>query len=215
MLSKRLLSILNLVEKNEVVADVGADHGQLVISLCQKGIVNKAFANDNKLGPFNHLKEAVEDAHLQEKIQISLSSGLDELPTYVNTVIIAGMGGDLICQILSENIDKLSSIATLILSPNTSLYNVRKYVTSIGYHIVKETIVYERHYYEIMRFEKGVAHYDEDDLEYGPLLRREKCAVFQEKNAKRLKEISRLLNMNISKERRIELQREKERIENL
>ena len=98
-LSKRLSEIYALVDKNSNLADIGADHGQLVIELAKNKRCQRIFCNDNKSGPFKILKSAIEKFHF-DNVDVSLSDGLNELPSYVDSIVIAGLGGDLMIQIL-------------------------------------------------------------------------------------------------------------------
>ena len=54
-LSKRLKIIFDMVPKS-VVADIGSDHGKLMIALVEAGIVSKGYAVENKEGPFERLR---------------------------------------------------------------------------------------------------------------------------------------------------------------
>lgn len=57
MLSKRLLTIANLVPKDSNVVDIGCDHGYLLIYLKDIGFNGKLLGVDNKVGPINSFKE--------------------------------------------------------------------------------------------------------------------------------------------------------------
>ena len=72
--------------------------------LLENNIVDKAYASDNKIGPFNNLKKTFINSGFD--IEIALKDGINDLPKYVNTVIIAGMGGELINKIGAKGFDK-------------------------------------------------------------------------------------------------------------
>ena len=195
-LSKRLSEIYALVDNETNLADIGADHGQLVIELAKNSKCNKIFCNDNKVGPFNILKNAIE-SHGLTNVEVSLSNGISELPNYIDTIVIAGMGGELIVEILSSHINKLKYVKTLILAPNTCEKEVRKAICNIGYKIVDERIVFEKHYYEIIKFIKGKEDYSELDYEFGPVLRREKNSIFKTKYQEELIKLDNLLKKDV------------------
>lgn len=175
-LSKRLNAIYNLVDYGSSLADIGADHGQLVIELYHNKVCKKLFCNDNKIGPYTILKCNV--SKVSDDIEVSLSSGIEALPNYIDTIVIAGMGGDLIVDILNKNKEKLNNIFTLILAPNTNACLVRQVVNKLGYKITNEKVIFEKHYYQIIRFDKGEANYTKNDYLFGPILRIEKSKEF-------------------------------------
>lgn len=175
-LSKRLNAIYNLVDYGSSLADIGADHGQLVIELYHNKVCKKLFCNDNKIGPYTILKSNV--SKVSDDIEVSLSSGIEALPSYIDTIVIAGMGGDLIVDILNKNKEKLNNIFTLILAPNTNACLVRQVVNKLGYKITNEKVIFEKHYYQIIRFDKGEANYTKNDYLFGPILRIEKSKEF-------------------------------------
>lgn len=175
-LSKRLNAIYNLVDYGSSLADIGADHGQLIIELYHNKVCKKLFCNDNKIGPYTILKSNV--SKVSEDIEVSLSSGIEALPSYIDTLVIAGMGGDLIIDIINKHVDKLTNISTIILAPNTNVNLVREVVSKLGYKITKEVVVFEKHYYQIIRFDKGETNYTKNDYLFGPILRIEKSKEF-------------------------------------
>ena len=198
-LSKRLNAIYNLVDYGSSLADIGADHGQLVIELYHNNVCKKIFCNDNKIGPYTILKSNV--SKVSEDIEVSLSSGIKALPSYIDTLVIAGMGGDLIVDILNKNKEKLNNIFTLILAPNTNACLVRQVVNKLGYKITNEKVIFEKHYYQIIRFDKGEANYTKNDYLFGPILRIEKSKEFINMLDYEKIKLERLLNENLSEEK--------------
>ena len=211
-LSKRLSEIYDLVDQDCALADIGSDHGQLVIELAKNQKCKKLFANDNKIGPFEILKKNSADLNA---IEVSLSDGIRDLPYYINTVVIAGMGGELIVSILKAHLEKLANVDTLILAPNTSSDIVRKEVTSLGYYIIDERLVEEKLFYEIIKFKKGQKKYNELDYVFGPILRKNKNELFLKKiNLEKLK-LENLLQKNLSTERQKQIKYDLERIKRI
>ena len=198
-LSKRLNAIYNLVDYGSSLADIGADHGQLIIELYHNKVCKKLFCNDNKIGPYTILKSNV--SKVSEDIEVSLSSGIEALPNYIDTIVIAGMGGDLIVDILNKNKEKLNNIFTLILAPNTNACLVRQVVNKLGYKITNEKVIFEKHYYQIIRFDKGEANYTKNDYLFGPILRIEKSKEFINMLDYEKIKLERLLNENLSEEK--------------
>ena len=141
-LSKRLLTVANMVTKGNMVADIGTDHGYLPIYLVQNNISEHVIAMDVNKGPLNKAFYNIGQLHLEDKIDIRLSDGLDNLgKDEANTVTICGMGGKLIAKILERGRNKISQDTELILSPQSEIQLFREYLLQNEYRIVKEDMV--------------------------------------------------------------------------
>lgn len=214
-LSKRLQAIYNMVPSS-VVADVGSDHGKLIISLFEDGVISKGYAIENKKGPYSRLVEAIESRGVKEHVIPMLSDGITELPGDVETVVIAGMGGMNVIDIIKKKPGKLKNVKTIIVDAHNAIPEMRKFISKLGYIIADEDIVEEKGiFYEIIKFIAGEACYlDEPDVEFGPILRSEKSLTFKAKYNIRIREIDNLLsNKNIPSEKIAKLNSEKERIQ--
>ena len=176
-ISFRIKEIVKLIPPFRRIADVGCDHGYLIKEAFDNDLIDFALGIDNKIGPLtsamNNLSEYPED-----KYSLILSNGIDDLPKDIECVCILGMGGILINEIL-ENSDKRSNVKRFIIQPNKNSYEVRKYLTKIGYLISNETIIYDKKYYEIIVFEKGSKEYTELELKYGPVNLKNKTFEFK------------------------------------
>lgn len=204
-LSKRLQSIANLVPKNSYIADIGSDHAQLPIYLCETGTVSWAQAVENKTGPFLHMTHAIQESGLEGHIDCSRSDGISNLNEGVDTVLICGMGGMLACDILEAHTEKLFHVQTIIVDPHKDLVSVRKRVTALGYKIDEETMVYEdKIFYTIIRFVKTdvAVEYSRSDLLFGPILRKKRGETFEDWLKIQLKHVNDILNLNLPREKR-------------
>ena len=216
-LSKRLTAIKEMVPSG-VVADVGSDHGKLIISLVEDKIILKGYGIENKKEPYNRLSNAIADAKLSEQVTALFSDGISELPIDVDIVVIAGMGGHLIVDILESHSDKLQNVKSIIVDAHNSVDKVRKSITSLGYFIKDEKLVFEDDiYYEIIRFDKGKSiPLDELDYEFGPILRKEKSNLFKQKHQSMLDDLKALLsNDNLPSKRRDEINTQIKRLESV
>ena len=201
-----------------VTADIGADHGKLIISLFENNKIPHGYAVENKKGPYNRLVKALEERCLEEDIVPLFSDGITDIPESVSTLIIAGMGGGLIIDILKAHPEKLKYVDTIIVDPHNQIPEVREYLSSIGFIIAEEKMVKEDGiYYEIIKFLKGdIAYLSDKDIEFGPLLRNEKSAAFREKYSSRIDQINHLLqNKSLPEEKVNSLINERTRIENV
>lgn len=215
-LSKRLKTIFDMVPR-QIIADVGADHGKLVIALIECGKINKAYAIENKKGPFERLLKEIEKANFADKIIPLFSDGISILPEDVKTLVLAGMGGINIINIISSHLDNLKNVNTIIVDAHTLTNKVREFIWSIGFIIADEKIVYEENiYYEVIKFIRaGQAIYSSEDFEFGPILRERKEMLFIQKYESRIKEIDFILQTKqIPSYKLLEFNKEKERIQN-
>lgn len=148
-LSKRLSAVAALVERGSAVADIGTDHGYIPVYLCQNGIIKRAVAADVNSKPLSSCRALVKQEGLGGVIEARISDGLDSLrPDEYDTVIIAGMGGEMIADILSraESLEDKH----IILNPMTHPEIARKFLYDNGYEIFTDIIVADgRHHYSV------------------------------------------------------------------
>ncbi len=156
-LSNRLEAVAALVKSGERIADIGTDHGYLPVFLCRTGKISNAIASDINVGPLNSCLEFVRQEGLEEKIQVRLSDGLEGFcEDEFDTVIIAGMGGELIADILAKC--NYLSKKHIILNPMTHPELARKFLFDNGFEIVHDLIVQDKkHHYSVFdAFYSGV-----------------------------------------------------------
>ena len=214
-LSKRLKIIHDMVPKS-VVADIGSDHGKLMIALVQSGVIQKGFAVENKEGPFERLRSNLIKYHVDDKVTPLFSDGIKDITRDVNTIVIAGMGGQTIVKILKDHPEKLVSVQTIIIDAHTAVPLARKEICQMGFAIADEQIVKEDNiFYEIIKFVKAdIAALTNEDLEFGPILRQQKSATFKEKYQGRINEIDTIIAKgNLPATRIASLNEEKHKLE--
>ncbi len=152
-LDVRLQTVAEFVPQNARLADIGTDHASLPVYLVQKGTVPFAIAADVNKGPLEHAARAVEEAGLQTQIVLRLSNGLDEIKeTEVDCIVMAGMGGILICQLVDKAPWLKNAGKTLILQPMTDAPLLREFLAKEGYAVVAEKgVVHKTHAYTVMK----------------------------------------------------------------
>ncbi len=157
-LDPRLQAIAEYVEKGERVADIGTDHGYIPIYLVEKGMSPKIFATDVNPGPLDNARRMLEAREMGKSIELKLGYGLEPIiGERVDKVIIAGMGGLLIRDILLEGEKIISEAkARLVLQPMVAQPELRKWLKENRYRIISERIAKENDkFYEIMLVERG------------------------------------------------------------
>ena len=158
-LSERLERVVSFVRPCASAADIGTDHALVPVELVRRGIVKKALAMDVRPGPLSRAKEQISRAGLSDQIEPRLSDGLAALkPQEAETVIIAGMGGELIIRILTEGRHMWDSVAQWVLSPHSEVFKVRGWLLENGFSIEKEDMVCEDgKYYVLMDVKRAEA----------------------------------------------------------
>lgn len=182
-LSYRLETIASFVAAGSRVADIGTDHGYIPIYLIENGIARTALAMDVGKGPLERAQTHIKEQGLADRIETRLSDGLTKLcPGEADTVIIAGMGGSLIIHILEEGHHLWDSIGHFILSPQSDITEVRRFLADRGFSIYREAMVKdEDKYYTVLDVQRGPMKYErERDYRFGRYLIEEKNAVLAE-----------------------------------
>lgn len=152
-LSDRLTHIAAMVSCGEVLADVGCDHGYLPIYLVRGQRIRRAIAMDINEGPLLRAREHIAQERLGDYIETRLSNGLEGLvPGEADAVVIAGLGGNLMIDILRRGRAVVRELGQLVLGPQSELAAVRAYVRGENYRIEAEDFVLEDgKYYPILR----------------------------------------------------------------
>lgn len=143
-LKGRLKLIADKVPKCNVLADIGTDHAYIPIYMVQNGVCQKAIASDVKIGPVKMASNNISLYKLSEKIETRLGNGLDTIEiNEADSIIIAGMGGTLLTELLEANKPKTVNADTLVLQPMNDLHVVRKWLYDNAFEIYDEEMVAE------------------------------------------------------------------------
>ena len=165
-LGNRLDAIYEMV-KGGTVADIGTDHALLPVALVQSGKCRSGFACDIKKGPLESAGRTIAAAGLTDKIERVLCDGIPAVCADCDTIVIAGMGGLMIADILARA--TLSEQTQLLLQPMTKAAELRRYLVNNGFRIERETYVREgKMIYIILDACRGQSElYSEADAEVG------------------------------------------------
>ena len=151
------------------MADIGTDHAYLPCFLLTEGSISQAYACDAAKGPLGNSEETINKEHLQGKVIPLLGDGLDPISDKKTDMIsICGMGGLLITEILNKHQEQLNN-HLFILQANTAIDLLRSYLNKHHLEIIDEEMVKEK---QIL---------SDEDILFGPVLRRKKELLFIEK----------------------------------
>lgn len=138
MKDKRLLCCAELCKGPKAV-DVGTDHGHLAVYLVVQGICTSCIASDVNEKPLAAAGESIRAAGLEGKITTVLSDGLNEIePEGVSDVIIAGMGGELIAEIILRAEWIKEKRVNLVLQPMSKWDHLRQALYDNGFEVTRE-----------------------------------------------------------------------------
>lgn len=148
-ISDRLCTCSSMVRQGKRLCDVGTDHGYVPVYCVQKGIIPSAIACDINEGPLSSCKALVKEYSLSDKIKCVLSDGLEKINgDEVDDILLAGMGGELITDILSRC--PYVKEKHLIMNPMTHPEVLREWLYSNGFQINNDVIVPDgRHHYNV------------------------------------------------------------------
>lgn len=177
MLSGRLSKILEKIPSCDIIADIGTDHGYIPLEAIKSNKCNKAIASDVSKGSLEKAINQVNISKLNQVIDTRLGSGLKILKEdEADVVIIAGMGGILIEEILKEDYHKKFKVKnpTMIFQPVQFPERLRKYLIENSFEIIDEDLVEDdKIIYNIIvskkRLAEKVNNWDEMDFEFGKI----------------------------------------------
>jgi tRNA (adenine22-N1)-methyltransferase len=143
-INERLLAVAKLVIPGQVAADIGSDHARLPIYLVQKGIVPWAIATELSRGPLARTQAAIMLSPVRDLVQPRLGDGLQALDRgEAASIIMAGMGADTICRILSRDWEKAASFRRFVFQPMSRPFVLRQALAEQGWPILDELLVRE------------------------------------------------------------------------
>lgn len=142
-LTPRLRAIAKQIPQGARLADVGTDHGHLPVWLLLNGKIDRAIAADLRAGPLDRARETARQYGQTERVSFRLCDGLADVgPDEVDTVVIAGMGGETISAILKAA-PWTREGKLLLLQPMTGAPKLREWLQTNRYAILNEEIVRE------------------------------------------------------------------------
>lgn len=151
-LTERLLAAASFVRDGAYFIDVGTDHAYLPIYLAEKGRISSATASDINEGPCESARAHIAENGFSDMIEVRRANGLAGHSARGKTdIVIAGMGGALICEILEKADFIKDKNVRLILQPMRNVRDLRAYLLCEGFRIVDEALAREgERIYEII-----------------------------------------------------------------
>lgn len=183
-LDTRLFAAAELLGTGNTLADIGSDHAFLPIYMLKNQRIAHAIITDINDMPLKNSMDHVNQYRMQNYCEFRKGSGLEIINDGdADLISICGMGGDLIATIIKNGIDTAKSAEKLVLQPMTNHALLRKNITEMGFRIIDEKMIRDRHlFYQIFSVKKGdeKQYKNEIDFEFSPLLRYNKDETMRE-----------------------------------
>ena len=140
-ISNRLLACCGFVAPGDRVADIGCDHGYLGIYLLQSGVARSVIEADINEAPLRSARDNAAKFGVKENMTFCLSDGVQSIPREFDTLVCAGMGADTMISILEAAPWIRNPKYRLVLQCQSKRPELRKYLSSTGFSISRETLV--------------------------------------------------------------------------
>lgn len=154
-LSLRMKTVADMVSPGSRVCDIGCDHAFVSIYLVANGISDRVIASDVRTGPCAIARENIDKWGYEDNIDLRLGDGLSTVGSgEVDSIIIAGMGGMLMTDILDAGMNVVEQAKQIVLQPQSEIEHVRRYVYGHGWTIVDEYMLVDAgKYYVVMNID--------------------------------------------------------------
>lgn len=177
-LSRRLKMIINNIDKCTCLADIGTDHGYVVVEALQSDLCRMAIATDINKGPLEKARKNLLFEGFAERSSCRLGGGFEPLKIgEANAAVIAGMGGNLTRDIIKHDYLKVKKMDYLVLQPAQNPEVLREYLYTHSFEIINEDVCFdEGKYYECFKVKHNIENnnkgkeFSEIDYEVSPVL---------------------------------------------
>lgn len=215
---KRIDTLCALLTPAKVFADVGCDHGYCSEYMLQKGLCEKVILSDISKGSLAKA-EALLASYIEEGRATSvLGNGFFGVPSDVDEVLIAGMGGSEICSILSDK--KYGFMPKrFVFQPMHDAEKLRRYILGNGGYIDRDFTFEDVKYYDVICGGGAdnthvTAAYTDREYEFGRENLQTYPDAFVRRCKKRITELEKCLqNSNLQESSRMEILDRKKRLE--
>ncbi len=186
-LDPRLQTIAELLGPRTCVADIGADHGRLGAYLLQNGLAERVQFLDISVDSLSKARDLIAKLDLSARAAFGVGDGALAMTGPADACVIAGMGGQLIADIVERGWDRLRD-CLLVLQPNVAQYELRLRLSRAGFRIDAERLVRAaKRWYVLISASAGASDYTERELIVGPRLLKDDPPELSEYAARQLR----------------------------
>ena len=188
-LGPRFEIIISELVPCKTFADVGCDHGYVANEMLSRGKCEHSYITDVSALCLDKAIALLSKNH-EGRFTPIVTDGLKGVPA-VDQVLIAGMGGELICSII-QNADYLPK--RLVLQPMKNPEKVREVAIKLGYKLIKDYTFKDIKFYNLIVCERGEDSYTKDELTFGRDNLRLKGEAFKEQISKKITKLKSALD---------------------
>ncbi len=217
---KRIDTLCSLLTPAKVLADVGCDHGYCSEYALKNGVCEKVILSDVSKGSLAKAETLLAPYIRSGRATSVLGDGFYGVPSDVDEVLIAGMGGSEIISILS---DKKYGFMPLrfVFQPMHDAEKLRRYIHANGGYIERDFTFQDGKFYEVItggrllaKSEDCTQGYTEAEYEFGRDNLREQNAAFTARIKKLIENIGRYLQDSaLQEESRLQLEAKRQRLQ--
>ncbi len=215
--SKRIETLCSLLVKADVFADVGCDHGYCSEYMLKNELCSKVIFSDVSKGSLQKAQTLLADYVAEGKAVPVLGDGFFGVDRDVDEVLIAGMGGSEIVEILSD--ERYGFIPKrFVFQPMHDAEKLRRYLLKNGAVIERDFTFFDGKFYDVICGKNQettvqVQEYSDAEYEFGRENLEKMPAVFSEKIKKQIQNTEKYLSQPaLQEESRMALEARKKRL---
>ncbi len=215
---KRIDVLCSCLKETEVFADIGCDHGYCSEYMLKNGLCKRAILSDISKGSLQKAETLLAEFIENGKAVPVLGDGFYGVPKDTGEVLIAGMGGAEIVQILSHKTYGFIP-AHFVFQPMHDSEKLRRFLVENGANILKDYTFEDGKFYDLIVGENGKRggqgrEYSENDYEFGKDNLKARPSAFLKRTEKLLKDTERYLaRENLQESSRAALLERKRKLE--
>lgn len=192
-LDARLNAIVCQLRPSDLTADVGCDHGLLSLFVLKSDLAKRVLCTDISAKCLQKTKNLLSRAKLENRAKFLVCDGLLGVEDPVDQIVIAGMGGQTICNIL-ENLPQHLKHARLVLQPMNNPTFVRKTLNKLGKRLTRDEIVFDKNkYYHILCAEEGKQVLSQHQIRCGAITEDYRSADYQKWLGLKIAKVTKIL----------------------
>lgn len=183
----RIKKLCSYLDGCKTFADIGCDHGYCTQYMLKNGLCESAVIADISAKCLKKAETLLQSYIKENRVKSVCCNGLAEISEEVEEVLIAGMGGDEIVEILSSAFVPKK----FVFQPMKNVRAVRQYLLKSGAKItVDEPFQSGNKFYFVIKGERGLpsTRYTDTQLEYGLNLNSETTKKYLESELSKKRE---------------------------
>ena len=144
VLSGRLKLIYDMIPPCDTLSDIGTDHALIPAFTLLNSRCKKALACDIRPGPLERAERTRRKYMLVNNMELRMGSGLTPVKEHeADVIVLAGMGGILITELIQESINVAKKANCILIQPMTHQELIRPFLWENGFEIIDESLTCE------------------------------------------------------------------------